>query len=133
MTSNFWVFCVMSAVCRSCSHLSAPPHQRPRRELAGTLLTPKNRLLVIVRYESRQPSDGRKASCISPYKLLQNRAICHPRNRGDSQMSWVEARGAAWASRRCHRNPGLVHGCEVFGCPWPWGATPASCTAATAG
>lgn len=83
------------------------------------LLTPKNKLLGIVRHENRQPSDGRKASCISPYKSLQNRAICHPGNWEDSQMSWVEARGAARASRTCHRNPGLVHGVRCLGAPGP--------------
>lgn len=104
----------MSAVYHSYSHLSVPPRRRPWGELAGTLLTPKKKLPGIARRENGQRSNG-KVSCVSPYKSLENRAICHPQNREDSKMSWVEAGDAAWASRSCHRNPGCVL-CIGVGC-----------------
>ena len=105
----------MSAVYHSYSHLSVPPCRRPWGELVGTLLTPKNKLPGIVRHENGQRSDSKKVSCISPYKSLENRAVCHPQKREDSKMNWVEAGDAAWASRSCHRNPGCML-CIGVGC-----------------
>lgn len=72
---------VMSAVYHSYSHLAVPPRQRPWGELAGTLLTPKNKLPGIARHEN--PSGWHRCHCkvMCPPGVL--RGLIHQDLRGE--------------------------------------------------
>lgn len=108
----------MLAVYDSYSHLSVPPCRRPWRELAGTILSPKNKLPGIARHENGQQSNSKKVSYVSPYKSLENRAICHPQNR-EEQNDLGGGRGCSVGKQELAQEfwVHVVHRCGVFVCP----------------